>query len=134
MKIGMALALLLLLTSPVWAAGPVNPTVASWTAPTTNTDGSALTDLAAYNVYMASGATVPVFPGAGWTKTTVAAASPAPAPNTTVTTSLGAQPNGQRYIVVTAVDLAGNESAGTAAVAFLVDRLAPTVPSNLLVQ
>jgi hypothetical protein len=36
---------LVLAASPAWAEGPVNPTIASWTWPQTNIDGSKLVNL-----------------------------------------------------------------------------------------
>ena len=80
---------------------------ASWTAPTTNSDGSPLTDLASYRVYY--GTSDPSCPGASF----VEVASPAPDPpdNQTVLSTLRGLSAGTLYNVsVTAVDASGNES------------------------
>ena len=80
---------------------------ASWTAPTTNTDGSQLTDLASYRVYYGP-ATAPC-PGPVFFS--VASSTSSPAPNTTVTYRLTGLTTGLLYYVsVSAVDTAGNES------------------------
>ena len=50
---GLALAGILFATNPA-VAGVLD---ASWTAPTTNSDGSPLTDLASYRVYFGTSAT-----------------------------------------------------------------------------
>ena len=100
---GLALACLIL------AAGPVRAGVldASWLAPTTNTDGSPLTDLASYKVYYGS-ATDPCL-GFGFFQ--VASPTSSPGPNTTVSFRLTGLTTGNLYyIAVTAVDLNNNES------------------------
>src|SRR5438094_9616244 len=77
---------------------------ASWTAPTTNSDGSPLTDLASYRVYY--GTSDPSCPGASF----VEVASPAPDPpdNQTVLSTLRGLSAGTLYNVsVTAVDASG---------------------------
>jgi hypothetical protein len=81
---------------------------ASWTAPTTNADGSPLTDLASYRVYYAgSGAPCP-----GGTFVQVASLTPSPAPNQTVSVRLTGLTTTLLYnIAVTAVDMVGSESA-----------------------
>lgn len=81
---------------------------ASWIAPTTNTDGSPLTDLASYRVYYGT-ATAPC-PGSGFFQ--VASPTSSPAPNTVVTYKLTGLTTGALYYVsVSAVDTAGNQSA-----------------------
>jgi Bacterial Ig domain/Purple acid Phosphatase, N-terminal domain len=81
---------------------------ASWTAPTTNTDGSPLTDLGSYRVYLAtSGAPCP-------TSSSFAAASPTPSPgpSQTVSSRLTGLRAGTPYsVAVIAVALGGSESA-----------------------
>lgn len=134
MKTFVVAAGLVLISSVSWAAGLVNPTSAVWTAPTTNTDGSPLTDLGGYNAYIATGATAPPFPGAGWVKTTIPAASPTPAPGSVVTFPLPVLVDGQKFLRVTAFDVAGNESVATATVPFLLDKLSPGAPSNVQMQ
>jgi len=81
---------------------------ASWTAPTTNTDGSPLTDLASYKVYYVP-ATGPC-PGGAFFQ--VISPTTSPAPGTTVSFRLKGLTSGGLYSVsVTAVDLSGSESA-----------------------
>jgi len=90
-------------------AGPVGAGVldASWTAPTTNTDGSQLTDLASYRVYYGP-ATAPC---QGPVSFQVPSPTTTPGPNTTVSFRLTGLTAGIRYYVsVSAVDLSGNES------------------------
>ncbi len=96
---------------------------ASWVAPTTNTDGSPLTDLASYRVYYgpATG------PCGGPNSFPVASPTTGPEPNTTVSFRLAGLVTGTLYYVaVSAVDLSGNASAcsltasGVAQVAFAV--------------
>lgn len=124
---------LTLLPTLAWAAGPLNPTRAQWIAPTTNTDTTPLIDLGSYKLYIATGVTPPVFPGTAWSVlATVPAALSNPAPNTIVTFTLPTISNGQQYLIVSAVDLAGNESAGSPVAPFLVDRLSPSAPGNLI--
>jgi hypothetical protein len=102
--IGLALSGVLLVAGP----GYTGVLDASWIAPTTNTDGSPLTDLASYRVYYGS-ATDPC-PGSAFSQ--VASPTPSPGPNTTVSLRLTGLTTGTLYYVaVTAVDLFGNESA-----------------------
>src|SRR2546423_13035652 len=96
---------------------------ASWTAPTTNADGSALTDLASYIVYY--GPTNP--PCHGSTFISVASPTANPGPGQTVTATLTGLTTGTLYFVaITAVDTAGNESA-CSTVASAVPRIDFTV-------
>jgi len=102
-----ALSGVVLVTNP-GSAGVLD---ASWTSPTTNTDGSALTALASYRVYyVASDAS----PCPGFTFLEVA--SPTTTPNgETVSVALAGLTTNMFYTVaVTAVDLGGNESACSA--------------------
>ncbi|PYM97031.1 MAG: hypothetical protein DME04_00070 [Candidatus Rokuibacteriota bacterium] len=99
------------LSGVLLVAGPGHAGVldASWTAPTTNTDGSPLTDLASYRVYYAAAATDPC-PGPAFFQ--VASPTPSPGPGTTVSLRLTGLTTGTLYYVsVTAVDATGNESA-----------------------
>ena len=122
------IAALLLLPVTAWAEGPVvkqSTCVASWTAPTTNADGTALTDLAAYRLY--DGAALTPF-------ATVPSSTAAPAPNTTVTTSCKTWPVGQRNTAVAAVDTTGNESVRSVSFPFVLqDDVPPQAPSGLRV-
>jgi hypothetical protein len=81
---------------------------ATWTAPTTNADGTPLTDLASYRVYF--GTSSPVCPGPSFRQ--VAAPSPIPASGDTVNYRLTGLQTGTMYsVAVTAVNTSGNESA-----------------------
>ena len=101
--LGLALAGILVATHPA-GAGFLD---ASWTAPTTNTDGSPLTDLASYRVYY--GSATGSCPGSIFFE--VASPTSSPAPNTTMSFRLvGLAPGTRYYVSVTAVDLSGNES------------------------
>src|SRR5713101_9065387 len=85
----------------VAAPGEAGVLDASWTAPTTNTDGSPLTDLASYRVYY--GTSTPPCPESSFFQ--VASSTPSPAPNQTVTFTLtGLSQNTLYYVSVTALD------------------------------
>jgi hypothetical protein len=80
---------------------------ATWTAPTTNTDGSSLTDLAFYRAYY--GTTSTPCPGQSFFQ--VASLTPSPQINETVTIRLTGLSTGVQYFVaITAVDSDGFES------------------------
>jgi Divergent InlB B-repeat domain/Fibronectin type III domain len=84
---------------------------ASWTAPTTNSDGSALTDLGSYKVYYSTSAT----PCPGSTFFAVATSTSAPPSNQLVSFRLKGLTTGATYnVAVTAVDAGGNESSCSA--------------------
>src|SRR6516225_7495010 len=88
----------------------------SWTAPTTNTDGTPLNDLASYNVYYAASPTNPC--PTGGTKQNVPSQTTTPPANTTVSTTLQNLTVGTVYdVAVTAVDTSNNESACSAGAA-----------------
>ena len=102
--VGLALAAIVLAVGAAHG-GTLN---ASWTAPTTNVDGSALTDLAAYRVYYATSSTP--CPGSFFVE--MASPTSSPPPSETVTLALTGLAAGSLYYVsVTAVDDNGNESA-----------------------
>jgi hypothetical protein len=104
--LGLALALAAVLL--VTITGDAGILDASWTAPTTNVDGSPLADLASYRVYY--GSSNPPCPGASFVQ--VASSTTSPGPNQTVTVRLTGLTTGALYYVsVTAVDAQGNESA-----------------------
>ena len=109
--LGLGLALLgVFFFAPAVHAGLLDT---SWTAPTTNADGSALTDLASYRVYY--GTSNPVTCPGGSTFATVSSPTSSPAPGTTVNYQLKGLQAGTTYFVkVTAVDTSGNESACSA--------------------
>jgi len=101
-----------LLGGVLFGATPASAGVldASWTAPTTNTDGSSLTDLASYRVYY--GTSSSPCPGASFFQ--VASSTPSPSPNQTITVRLTGLATGTLYYVsVTAVVTRGAESACT---------------------
>jgi hypothetical protein len=80
----------------------------SWDAPTTNANGTPLTDLAGYRVYMAT--SQPACPGVSFHP--VASSTTAPAPGQTVSSRITSLNAGTTYFVrITAVDTTGNESA-----------------------
>ena len=107
------IALLLVLAIPVavHAAGPVRgpqKCELAWTAPTTNTDNTPLTDLKSYNLYISP--TKGQFPTVF---SNITVATPTPAPNTTIVYDCRAVglSDGQKWFTIRAVDLAGNPSA-----------------------
>lgn len=101
--LGLALGGVLLTEAPL-EGGVLD---ASWAAPTVNTDGSPLTDLASYRVYYGQ-ATAPC-PGPVFFQ--VESPTPSPAPNTTVSSRLTGLTTGDLYYVaVTAVTTSGDES------------------------
>jgi len=80
----------------------------SWVAPTTNSDGSPLTDLASYRVYYGTFST----PCPGGAFFQVPSPTPSPGPDETVAVRLiGISTGALYYVSVTAVNAAGNESA-----------------------
>lgn len=101
-----ALVVGLLLAAAPAAAGQLDTT---WTAPTANTDGSPLNDLASYRVYWVL---FPQAPCPGTQFIDIAATGTTPSPATTVTAVLTGLTAGMSYTVqVTAVDTQGNQSA-----------------------
>jgi hypothetical protein len=97
-------------------AAPVNSTAgtldASWIAPTTNTNGSALTNLAGYRVYYGTNA-AQLTPCQNATLVqAVTSSTSTPAPNTTVKVPLTNLTTGAVYYAsITSVNAAGSESA-----------------------
>lgn len=111
----------------------------AWDAPTTNADGTPLTDLSGYRVYSGTVSQTPCPPAS--TSQFVASSTPAPSLGTVVTYQLTGLTTGTIYFVrVTAVDTSGNESTcsneppGAAALPDPPDTIPPTVsissPSN----
>lgn len=105
-------------------AVPVVPTVSTvgltWTAPTQNTDGSALTDLKSYNIYQ------------GATATSLAKVGTIVSPAVSYTTPTLAP--GSYYFAVTSVNSAGVESTQSAVVSTVVappPPKTPGVPTNV---
>ena len=107
-------AMLLCLT--VTPARGASPTTLNWTAPTTNSDGTPLTDLAGYKIYCGIKAGT--------------YASPKNVGNvlTYPLSSLGLT-QGVNYCAVTAYDTSGNESVKSNEVSFTFDNVAPAAPS-----
>ncbi len=102
----------------------------TWTAPTTNADGTPLTDLASFRVYFkASGAPCP-----GTSFATVLATSSTPPPSQTVSYRLSGLLGGTSYsVAVTALDSASNEGACSAATASVTAHSSVNViPSSTL--
>src|SRR5438309_1273694 len=122
LSFGLALGAVLVAPSP-GSAGVLD---ASWTAPTTNTDGSPLIDLASYRVYY--GASAPQCPGGTFVQ--VPSSTSTPSANQTVISRLTGLTAGTLYNVsLTAVDSAGRESAcstGASAVAQVDFAVTPT--------
>lgn len=123
---GLALGAALMLIAP-GGAGVLD---ASWTAPTTNADGSRLTNLATYRLYFGAAST----PCPGPSFFELASQTASPLPNETVTFRLRGLPTGRRHSVsVTAVNTGGNESVCSTAASALpqVDiAVMPTGPLN----
>ena len=108
-RILIALALLSL-AAQTWAAGPVQgPQKCSleWVAPTKNVDGTPLTDLALYYVYVS-----PTAGAFSVVTATLPSPSTTPAPNTVLKWDCrgAALTDGQKWVTVKAVDTAGNPS------------------------
>ena len=104
--VGLAFILseVLLVTTP----GTAGILDATWTAPTTNTDGSPLTDLASYRLYYATASS----PCPGSSSVQVASPTPSPGPNTTMSFRLTGLTSGALYnVAVSAVDAAGSQSS-----------------------
>src|SRR2546425_3769587 len=118
--LGLALGGVLLMA----AAGGDGVLDASWTATTTNSDGSPLTNLAFYRLYY--GASNPPCPGPSFFH--VASPTPSPASTETVTSRLtGLLAGNLYYVSVTAVNTSGNESACSTPVPSAVARTDFTV-------
>ena len=120
------LALLLLL--PGLAFGATIDQI-DWTAPTQNVDGSPLTDLASYNVYIGT--------------STRTYGTPIPIADPLATSALnlsfalvGVQDGDQVFVAMTAVDDDGNESAFSNEVVktvSVVDDIAPNAPAVITI-
>src|SRR5947207_9380251 len=120
--LGLILAGLLLIAIP----GEAGILDAAWTAPTTNTDGSPLTDLSAYRVYYGTSGT----PCPGGTFLQTASTTPNPGPGQTVSVRVTGLSTTLSYnIAVTAVDTSGSESTcstAASAVARIAFAASPT--------
>lgn len=94
----------------------------SWVAPTENTDGTILTDLAGFKIYRATVAGGPY---------TLVVDLADPLATTYLDTNL---PDGLYCYVATAYDAELNESDYSNEVCKLIDSISPNAPSNLTVQ
>jgi len=104
LAVGVGLATVFVTATPIMA-GVLN---ASWTMPTTNADGSALTDLASFKVYYGTSSA----PCPGATFVSVPAPTSAPGASQTASTTLSGLTSGATYFAaVTAVNSSGAESA-----------------------
>ncbi len=102
--LGLVLSGALLWANPS-AAGILD---ATWTAPTTNTDGTPLTDLAFYLLYYGTSTS----PCPGTSSVQVAAPTSSPGPNQTTSVRLTGLTTGTLYnVAVTAMDSIGNQSS-----------------------
>jgi hypothetical protein len=113
--VGLALGGVLLVAPPSGAA----VLDVSWIAPTTNSDGSPLTDLASYRIYFGPTAACP-----GTAFVQIATATTSPEPDQTVSFRLTGLTTGALYYVsVTAVNASGDESncSGPASAAAQID-------------
>src|SRR5213593_1305500 len=121
LAVGLALGGALLVEAP----GEAGVLDASWTAPTTNTDGSALTNLALYRVYYSESDS----PCPSSTFFEVASSTSTPPPDQTVDFQLTGLTTGSIYSVwVTAVDMDGNESACSDAASGIAQDDSATTP------
>jgi hypothetical protein len=112
------------------ASGHAGVLTASWTAPTTNTDGSALINLAFYRVYYSTSDS----PCPSISFFQVGTSTSTPPPDQTVSFQLTGLTTGSIYSVsVTAVDADGNESAcSDAASAIALDDAAVTPTDTVI--
>lgn len=110
-KVLMILILLLLMVSPAYAGDAT----LSWDAPTTNADGTPLTDLGGYKVYYGTASRV--------------YGTPIDVKNVLTYKVIGVTKG--TYFAVTAYDTSGNESAYSNEVIYIVK---PGCPNNLRIQ
>jgi Big-like domain-containing protein/glucodextranase-like protein len=102
--LGLLLCGILLVTAP----GTAGILDATWTAPTTNTDGSPLTDLVSYRLYYGTASS----PCPGSSSVQVASPTSSPGPNQTMSARLPGLTTGTLYnVAVSAVDASGNQSS-----------------------
>jgi|GEM_PF-1347454 len=105
---GLAVGGLLLLVLSLASTAQGGVLDLAWDAPTTNSDGTALTDLSVYRVY--SGTSSAPCPGASYQ--VVPSPTPAPTSGSVINYQLPGLNTGTTYFVkVTAVDSSGNESS-----------------------
>ena len=114
------LFLLLLPLTVVFAAIPKDA-ILNWSAPTTNTDGTPVTDLAGYRVYC--GTVTGIYP------TVMDVGNITSYKVSDILTA-----DKTYYCAITAYDFNGNESAYSNEVTFPLDRLGPVAPTGLKVR
>ena len=102
-----------------WAATPTDTATVSWIPPTTNTDGSELTDLAGYIVYHGTA------PGVYYDSVDVG--------NVTSYQWTGLADNTKHYFAVTAYDVVSMESAHSNEVNRVVNFTVTNPPSGVVV-
>lgn len=118
-------------------APKVNPTTIEWTAPTTNADGTPLTDLASYRIRVRANAVGPVVKTIDQASTTST-----PVPGTTVSRGGASSPlfqelnlaDGSYIVTVSAIDTIGNESAESPSVPFVSNRQSPAAPTGVILK
>jgi fibronectin type III domain protein len=127
-RVGLALLIGVILVTAKGEAGILD---ASWTAPTTNTDGSPLTDLASYRLYYSTSDS----PCPGPTFVQVASTASSPLPSDTISVQLTGLVASTRYFVaVSAVDTGGGESACSTAANAVARADAGDVQSSPMTQ
>ena len=122
-----SLGVLLALSVPVFAAGPtVSNCTLRWDPVTKNTDGTPVTDLKEYRIYVSTS------PGGQNLSAPQGPPIIPPAVSTTCAAQ-GITTRGQKYAVVTAVDDADRQSGKSNEVPFVFDGDALEAPANLTV-
>jgi len=116
-KIILLLFVLLMFSIPA-SAGTSNVTLA-WDAPTTNADGTKLTDLAGYKLYYGAESGV-------YTKTVDV--------GDITTFQVKGIPDGPYFFAVTAYDTMGNESGYSNEVNTFLDTIPPGVPGGCVIK
>jgi hypothetical protein len=104
-----------LATSPAWAEGPINPTMASWTWPQTNIDGSELVNLKEARLDVSRELTGP------WTQVAVvpSVANPSPgAEGTSLISTWGLAGNAQYWVSIRACNQVNLCSSRSLAIPF----------------
>jgi len=123
MKKFLILLFVLVLFSPLYAAVP---NTFEWDAPTTNADGTPLTDLAGFIIYCGmSAGTYSINLDVGLLNATNTGGQHVSYPVNQVITQ-----DGSWYCAVTAYDTFGNESGYSNEINFPINLQAPAVPNN----
>lgn len=122
MKIASIFLTALLLSITVQPAQAANPTKITCKAPTTNADGTPLTDLASLKLYLGktSGA---------YTVTTTAPHTIIGTDEVFLISGITGVTSGTWYVRCTATDTVGNESGYSTEISFAMDTVAPSTPS-----